>query len=285
MMTAHYAALLRPLRARALALVSLWASSIATGCTKFASEQDTLEAETATEPLGVDGDFSCFSQSAENGALTTAGTEPLAYALLATDFLSGSVPADLSVRGCFRPDLPCVRPATPELRPGAGGVVTVPLTVGFNGFLEITSSEMVPTLLLFPDVLSEELARLVEPVGVSLLPYSALLAFGESSQLELDPATGVISMNAYDCRGPNLAGVRLDLDTPGVPFSFIDGLPIAGIDTTSSEGTAGFANVPPGLAVVRAFRADTDELVGLETVIVRPGWVTVGSLMPQFARP
>jgi hypothetical protein len=171
------------------------------------------------------------------------------------------------------------------LGPDADGVVTVPLTIGFNGFLEITSSEMVPTLLLFPDALSTELARLVEPAGVSLLPFSALAAFGESSQLALEPSSGVISMNAYDCSGPNVAGVRLELDTAGVPFSFIDGLPLANIDTTSTEGTAGFANVPPGLSVVRAYRADTDELIGLETVIVRSGWVTVGSLMPQFARP
>jgi hypothetical protein len=77
--------------------------------------------------------------------------------------------------------------------------------------------------------------------------------------------------------------VRLELNAAAVPFAFVDGLPIALRDTTTDDASAGFANVLPGLVVVRGFRGSTTEPIGLETVLVRPSWVTVSSLMPQYA--
>jgi hypothetical protein len=103
------------------------------------------------------------------------------------------------------------------------------------------------------------------------------------SQLDLDPGAGVVSMNTFDCVGPAAPGVRLELNAAAVPFSFIDGLPVAFRDTTTDDGAAGFANVLPGLVVVKGFRAGTTDLIGLETVLVRAGWVSVSNLMPQFA--
>jgi hypothetical protein len=76
--------------------------------------------------------------------------------------------------------------------------------------------------------------------------------------------------------------VRLELNAAAVPFSFIDGLPVAFEDTTTDDGAAGFANVLPGLVVVKGFRAGTLDLVGVETVLVRASWVSVSNLMPQY---
>ena len=78
-------------------------------------------------------------------------------------------------------------------------------------------------------------------------------------------------------------GVRLELNTVGLPYQFVDGLPIPYQDTTTRDSSGGFANVLPGLVVVRGFDAETMQQVGLETMPVRSQWVTVGSLMPQFA--
>jgi hypothetical protein len=167
--------------------------------------------------------------------------------------------------------------------PDAEGVVTLTLTEGFNGYLEITGDDEVPTLYVLPAPLTNDLIAALAPVPVSLLPFDALLAFGASSQLPLDPGAGVVSVNTFDCHGPSARDVRLEVNVPAVPFTFVDGLPIAGLDTTTDEGSGGFANVLPGLVVVRGFRADTMEPVGLETVLVRALWVTVCSMMPQFA--
>jgi hypothetical protein len=176
-----------------------------------------------------------------------------------------------------------MRPATEWLEPDATGKVTLPLNEGFSGYLEITGQDEVPTLYVLPAALTPDLVQALSAVTISLLPLDALLAFGEVSQLELDPGAGVLSMNTFDCTGPEAPGVRLELNTAAVPFSFIDGLPVAFEDTTTDDGAAGFANVLPGLVVVKGFRGDTTELVGVATVLVRAGWVTISNLMPQYA--
>jgi hypothetical protein len=255
------------------------------GCTQFASESDTLEVSSATpQPLDADPEkWGCLSESAGNPVMPADGP-PLDYPFNARDYVSGQTPRNLQGRACFRPDVACSRPATEHFTPDANGIVTLPLTEGFSGYIEITSDDMVPTLLLFPAPLTPELARNLSAVPVSLLPFEALLAFGVAGNLVLEPTAGVVSINTFDCLGPSAPDIRLELSSAGaVPFTFVDGLPIAGLDTTTDDGTGGFANVPPGLAVVRGFRAGTSDLVGLESVLVRSQWVTVGSLMPQFA--
>ena len=263
---------------RALALALLGAS----GCTKFASEQDAdLTTElAAAEAVGTD--FGCVAAEAGNPIMPGAGA-PLDYSVRALDFISGRTPTNMLIRACYRGDLQCSRPVTDYFAPDADGIVTLPLTEGFTGYLEITSDDMVPTLLVFPAALTRELATLIESMTVAMLPPEILLEFAGASQLELNADTGVLSVNAYDCNGPYAAGVRLELNAPAVPFMFVDGLPLAFRDTTTDEGSGGFANVLPGLVVVRGFDAATMQEVGLETVPVRSQWVTVASLMPQFA--
>jgi hypothetical protein len=142
---------------------------------------------------------------------------------------------------------------------------------------------MVPTILVFPAALTPELAAALGRITVALLPPDVLLAFAGASQLELDSDAGVLAINTFDCNGPFAPGVRLELNAPAVPFMFVDGLPLAYRDTTTDEGSGGFANVLPGLVVVRGFDAGTMREVGLETVPIRSQWLTVTNLMPQFA--
>lgn len=254
------------------------------GCTRFASELDVPggfgDDPLDTEVLPIEP-WGCVSDQAGN-PLSSPNGPPLDFAIEARDFLSGRTPTNLLIRACHRPDVSCVRPATDWLSPNAEGVVTVPLMEGFNGYLEVRGDDEVPTLFVFPAPLSLELVAML-PGFVTVLPPDALLAFGEASHLEINPGAGILSINTFDCSGPSGAGVRLELNTSAVPFSFIDGLPIAGLDTTSEDGSAGFANVLPGLVVVKGYWSTRTAPVGLETVLVRAMWVTVGSLMPQYA--
>jgi hypothetical protein len=253
-------------------------------CTRFASELDVpLELDDDpldTEVLPVEP-WGCVSDEAGN-PLPSPNGELLEFSIQARDFLSGRTPSNLLIRACYRPDVNCVRPATDWLSPNADGAVTLPLMAGFNGYLEVKGDDEVPTLFVLPAPLSADLISILPDV-VTVLPPDALLAFGEASQLELNPGAGIVSINTFDCSGPSGAGVRLEVNTSAVPFSFVDGLPIAGLDTTSDEGSAGFANVLPGLVVVRGYWGERVAPVGLETVLVRAMWVTVGSLMPQYA--
>jgi hypothetical protein len=261
-----------------LALALLGAS----GCTKFASEEDGVPTTELAAAEGVDTDYGCVAAEAGNPIMPGAGA-PLDYSVLALDFISGRSPTNMLIRGCYRGDLSCARPATAHFAPDADGRVTLPLTEGFNGYLEITSDDMVPTIQVFPAALTPELADVLGSITVAMLPPEILLQFAGASQLQLDPNAGVLSVNTFDCNGPFAAGVRLELNAPAVPFMFVDGLPLAFRDTTTDEGSGGFANVLPGLVVVRGFDAGTMQEVGLETVPIRSQWVTVTSLMPQFA--
>lgn len=254
----------------------------ASGCTKFASDLDTPTDSPGIQTLELDpGDWSCVSDEAGNPVMNPNGP-PLDFPIEARDYLTGTVPTDLRIRACFRPDLTCMRPATDWLTPDESGSITLPLKEGFSGYLEITGKDEIPTLYVLPAALTPELVQALQSVTISVLPLDALLAFGEAFQLELDPGSGVVSMNTFDCTGPAAPGVRLELNASAVPFTFIDGLPVAFEDTSTDDGAAGFANVLPGLVVVKGFRAGTQDLVGLETVLVRAGWVTVSNLMPQF---
>jgi len=254
----------------------------ALGCTKFASEEDGFPTTELAASEGVTTDFSCVAEEAGNPIMPGAGA-PLDYSVLALDFVSGRTPTNMLIRGCYRGDIACARPATEPFAPDADGRVTLPLTEGFSGYLEITSDDMVPTMFVFPTALTPELAGTLGAMTVPMLPPEVLLAFAGGSQLELAPEAGVLAVNTFDCKGPFAAGVRLELNAPAVPFMFVDGLPLAFRDTTTDEGSGGFANVLPGLVVVRGFDANTMQEVGLETVPVRSQWVTVASLMPQFA--
>jgi hypothetical protein len=254
----------------------------AAGCTKFASDLDTPSGMPGMQTLELAGDWTCVSEQAGSPAMNPNGP-PLDLVIDVRDYLTGTAPVNLRVRACFRPDLACTRPATDWLTPDAAGIVAVPLNEGFSGYLEITGDDEVPTLYVLPIALTPELAIALQAVTISLLPLDILLTFGEAYQLELNPGAGVVSMNTFDCAGPSAPGVRLELNAAAVPFSFIAGLPVAFEDTTTDDGAAGFANVLPGLVVVKGFRGDTTDLVGLETVLVRAGWVSVSNLMPQFA--
>jgi hypothetical protein len=256
------------------------------GCTSFASELDGVT--TRELQPGLAQDWSCVSSEAGNPIMQTNGP-PRDYTIQALDYTSGATPIHLRIRACYRPDFSCARPATEWLPADAQGRVSLPLTEGFSGYLEIMSDDMVPTLFVYPGSLTQDLIDVLSEAPVALLPLQALLAFSDAASLELNPEGGVLSVNTYDCTGTSAPGVRLQIErnATAVPFTFVDGLPIAYADTTTDEGSAGFANVLPGVVVVKGYRGTSgpEEMMGLESVLIRAQWVTVTALMPQFAAP
>jgi hypothetical protein len=228
-------------------------------------------------------DWACVEESGSVLGLPENRQRPLTYALRGTDFITNTPLPTFQVRACFRSDVACSNPATPFISAGADGVAAVTLFEGFNGFLEVRSEGMLPSLLFFADTWSAELLRALEQVPVALLPVPALVALSESARVPLDPSGGVISINAYDCGGAFASGVRLETNTAAVPYSFVNGLPVVYQDVTSEQGLAGFVNVPPGVVVVTAFPDDGTRAMSIDTFLVRAGWLTIQSLIPGFS--
>jgi hypothetical protein len=266
-------------------------------CVKFASELDALEgAEPVRAAASESGgalandegaplpgrDWSCAVGSAAqpSGADDQA---PLTYVVDIEHFITGQPLTAARVRACFRADVSCGSPLSEAVVEGSTSRVQVAAYEGFNGYLEITAAGMLPYLVFFGPWSPALLAEL-DPVPLRVLPEQALQALGSTANLPLDPGAGVVAVATLDCAGASAGGVRLELDRGAVPYAFVDDLPVINRDSTSSQGLAGFVNVPPGIVVVTGYRDGVSEPVGVESMLVRPGWVSSSFLLPAFAR-
>ncbi len=297
----------RPSRAIAALLLAALVSS---GCVKFASELDTVEPAFSSEQTSLapgqassrdgapDGegslldpgavlapagrDWSCASdQGAEAAADDTQA--PLAYQLQLEHFITGQPLDGALVRACFRADVNCDAPLSETLVDGSGGAPQVVAYEGFNGYLEITVAGMLPYLVFFGPWSAPLLAALND-VPLRVLPEAALQALGSTANVPLDPAAGVVAVAALDCTGASAGGVRLELDRGAIPYAFVDDLPVINRDFTSAQGLAGFVNVQPGIVVVTGYREGASDPVGVESMLVRSGWVSSSFLLPAFSR-
>jgi hypothetical protein len=259
-------------------------------CVRFASELDVLDRERGElDPAPAGKDWSCaagsrgapLSDSSLAPAAEDVALEGLQLALPVVDFVTAAPVEALRARACYRVDVDC---ASPISEAKGDGHLQIGADAGFNGYLEIEAPGMVPTLLFFSEPWSSQLLAQLEGKPVRLLPLPSLRALGNTAHLELDPAGGVLGVYAYDCAGTAAPGVRLELDTDAVAYSFVDELPVINQDVTSEQGLAGFVNVPPGVVVVSTFAAGQPEALSVESFLVRGGWLSSMSLLPGSAR-
>lgn len=283
----------RPWRAGAtLALLSSLALANSS-CVKFASELDTVEGpsaapgEAASSLLEGQGaaapgrDWSCTG--GPEPPVPAAGEAPLTYVFQLEHFVTGQPLDGAVIRACFRPDVSCEAPLSETVLDGETGRGEVTAFEGFNGYLEITAAGMLP-YLVFLGPWSRELLAALEPVPLRMLPEAALLALGSTANVPLDQDAGVVAVATLDCAGAMAGGVRLELDRGAIPYAFVDDLPVINRDSTSAQGLAGFVNVPPGIVVVTGYRDGSSEPVAVESLLVRPGWVSSSFLLPAFSR-
>jgi hypothetical protein len=156
------------------------------------------------------------------------------------------------------------------------GVLHLPLSQGFDGFIELTSPSSVSTMFFVNQPLmtdSREAFRIINQMG--------LQALAASSGVTIDPALGHLVVRAFDCEGAPASNVQFSTNRAGgAVFSFANGLPNAGADVTTSDGLGGFVNVPPGLVVVQGIEVESQRPSGSMSVLVREGWFTYGNLEP-----
>jgi hypothetical protein len=256
------------------------------GCTKFASELDRPagEAMSDEELLPSTLDWTCVPEMPRPAIMQNEAV-PITYTLVVGNFVTNAPLANAQVRACFRGDVGCSSPVTAMQTTSAEGMVQITLFEGFSGYLEILAEGMLPTLAFFPAAWSTELIPYMEQLPVGLLPVVALQGLATVARVQVDPSAGLVSMYTYDCKGPYAAGVRLGIDTDAaVPYAFIDNLPVAGQDVTSEGGIVGFVNVPPGIVVVTAYPGSGQQALAVDTMLARSGWLTIGRLIPNFAR-
>lgn len=270
---------------------------LCSSCVKFASELDTVAAtpgaggvseQSAGSPLEPEGalalgrDWSCALAGAV--PIEVDGSQaPLSYVFDLEHFVTGQPIDGARVRTCFRADVGCESPLSETVVNGSTSRAQVTAYEGFNGYLEITAAGMLP-YLVFLGPWSPALLAELESVALRVLPEAALQALGTTANVPLDPGAGVVAIAALDCAGASAGGVRLELDRSAIPYAFVNDLPVINRDSTSAQGLAGFVNVPPGIVVVTGYRDGVSEPVGVESMLVRPGWVSNTFLLPAFSR-
>jgi hypothetical protein len=255
-------------RALAFAASILLAGS---ACSSLASESDTLTGSAA------DGPWRCFESAGSRPNVNAARFD---YSMQVLDLATKRPPSNLNVRACALSDLTCSRPVTPAVGLNADGRVVLPLTLGFDGFLELTADDMGPTLSLFAEPLSRELATLMASQPTPMLSLESLQALQASLGAAISAQAGQIALTALDCNARPAAGMRVQVAAPAVPFAVISGLPVAQRDTTGADGIVGFVNVTAGVAVVNASIVGLNAALDQRTLPIRSGWITQTTLLP-----
>ncbi len=272
-------------RARWAGLVS--ASLLAGGlgaCTELAAGSDTLtdsradlrvDAESdASVPTALDPRWACLDGPSTAGAVALRPEVELILTI--TDAGTNGPPAGLRGRACQRLDIGCITPLVEGVSVSIDGALHLPLSQGFDGFIELTSPSSVSTMFFVNQPLmadTREAFRIINEMG--------LQALAASSGVTIDPGLGHLVVRAFDCEGAPASNVQLSTNRAGgAVFSFANGLPNAGADVTTSDGLGGFVNVPPGLVVVQGIELDGERISGTMSVLVREGWFTYGNLEP-----
>jgi hypothetical protein len=151
--------------------------------------------------------------------------------------------------------------------------------IALDGYLEVSSPNVYPTIIQWGFPLSEPEGILSTPIPVfSSSELSELLSAAGS----IDPAQGMIAVAAVDCLGDNSPGVRFSAGGLG-PDSVLVYLnqPPTLTGPTDERGAAIFSNVPaPGPYDVSATPDALGRPSSLQHVGVRAGWLTAVLMMP-----
>ena len=173
---------------------------------------------------------------------------------------------DAVVDVCDKLDIDCANtdPKFPKgLSPDAEGMIDVVVPEGFDGFVRVTSAEIVDSriyvgrpIVVAPSVKEIQLLRPIEYEALSIIAGN-----------EPDPTRGTAIVLAVDCQGIAAGGVHLETpnaDSGSTEFYLINQAPTVPPTATATDkdGFGGFFNLPVSSAVVRAFRAEDDVFIG-----------------------
>jgi hypothetical protein len=152
--------------------------------------------------------------------------------------------------------------------------------IALNGYLEVSSPNIYPTIIQwgFPLVEIEGILSTPIPVFTSAELSNLLASFGG-----VDATRGMIAVGAVDCLGDNSPGVRFSADGlgPDSLLVYLYELYPTLTGPTDQQGAAIFNNVPaPGFYDISATPDALGMRSSLQHVAVRAGWLTEVLMMP-----
>jgi hypothetical protein len=212
------------------------------------------------------------------GATTLTAAESVEVVLPVIDLSPRPAGATAQASLCRKYDVSCDAP-TLTMTVDASDELLLLVEPGFDGYLSVRGDDLVPTLYF----LSPPLASGERLPALTLLSPGLLEALALEMQVPLLPERGLGLFTIQDCSGQVSAGLAFDAlpaDANTVPFYDVDGLPTASASSTGRTGSGGFMNAPAGPLSVTA-RLESGALpVAAASVLIRPGFVSHGRLLP-----
>lgn len=196
-------------------------------------------------------------------------------ALTVIDTVTQAPPPGLTARACSRLDAMCATPLTPNVSPAVDGALHLDVPQQFDGFVEITSPSTVPTMYFINRNLMRNTTEAFGVIGIA-----ALAGLAAGGNVTLDPTLGNVLIRTFDCQRQPAGGVQLSNDKGGLPFSFVNGLPVVGRDETTPDGVGGFVNVPVDYVVLQGIVTSHGEPLSTASVITRASWFSYGDVEP-----
>ncbi len=186
-------------------------------------------------------------------------------------------------------DSPIAGPAT-EDPTDTSQSIELDVPYGFQGFLQITNDGVtVPSMEFLARPLQQDTAgwnlTIATPTTVALLGA----ATGTSVDIKND---GLFIMVARDCNRTPIAGVQTTInvtqgdnadagvDSSIVAFYLDNTFPVKTLMATTAEGAAGFANVPPGSAVLNGTIQASGFQLQPTSAQSRAGWISYVEVQP-----
>jgi hypothetical protein len=197
------------------------------------------------------------------------------------------------VRCLTRLDLACE--STEPVFSDADGLVRVPVTSGFNGYLRIedpdddtTDAGLVTYFWYFSEPIVETRAEPF-PIYAMTRAFRRDVLYAQAGAP--DPGLGEVAINATDCEDADAPGIHFEITTPArigsstVPFYFANGQIVVPSmpegEVTDVSGLGGYLGVKPGSVGIRSLLVDTGDKVAEDTLLVQPDVLTTVRLLPQ----
>jgi len=210
-----------------------------------------------------------------------ADRPPVDVSLTFVDFFQRQPLEGLEIRGCRSVDAACEAPIFEGVGSDATGSATTTLFQGFEGYLEITRSDIVSTLFLLPPVSESRTSGLV-----GLIPRANLQTFNDNFNAGIDLDKGHIVARIHDCDDNPAADVKLVSDAEHKPFFMVAGLPDFRAERSGPLGVGGLLNVEASALFLSAsVESDDGEMwtIAEASLPVRPTWATVVDLGPPIS--
>jgi len=244
----------------------------ASDCTSLGLREATCQDSVCVVPgsTGVDP-YQC-------AAATPSSDETVTFTFTAGYAAAPDAPSPFAIVACERLDVNCDSPLTdPPVMADAGAPVAIPVKRGFSGYFKIENPNTVPARYF----MGQPVIRDATGWALTIASPSTATALGLATGTSIDVGKGLIIVAVEDCNGARVpqAVVSNSLsDESTVSFYFASMFPDRSLSSTTSEGAAGFVNVPVGSTLIGA--KASGHSFQPSAVLSQGGWLSYVEVFP-----